>query len=120
MPHDPSRAVRRRGIYLHAVQHIGVSCIGLTNPSVAKSGHAWQLRTEPLSSVKRMKGRGLRGPWGPHLYWGWGRVLDFVLVHVLIGFTMSAVPSRGNIRHYILKKGRQQGGGTGRVVPVLG
>ena len=51
MPHEPSRVVSRRGICLHAVQHGGVSCIGFTNPSVDKSGHAWQLRTEPLCSV---------------------------------------------------------------------
>ena len=77
MPHEPSRVVSRRGICLHAAQHGGVSCIGFTNPSVAKSGPAWQLRTEPLCSVQRMKVRGL---WGPHLHGGWGRVLDFVLV----------------------------------------
>ena len=55
MPHEPSRVVSRRGICLHVLQHGGVSCIGFTNPSVAKSGHAWQLRTEPLCSVQRMK-----------------------------------------------------------------
>ena len=104
MPHEPSCAVSRRGICLHAVQHGGVSCIGFTKPSVAMSGHAWQLCTEPLCSVQRMKGRGVRGPRGPHLHGGWGRVLDFVLVHVLIRLTVSAVPSRGSIRHCILKK----------------
>ena len=102
MPHEPSRVVSR-GICLHAVQHGGVSCIGFTNPSMAKSGYAWQLRTEPLCSVQRMKVRGL---WGPHLHGGWGRVLDFVLVHVLIRFTVSVVLSRGSIGHCILKKGR--------------
>ena len=42
MPHEPSRVVSRRGICLHAVQHGGVSCIGFTNPSVAKSGHPYR------------------------------------------------------------------------------
>ena len=103
MPHEPSRVVSRRGICLHAVKHGGVLCIGFTNPSVAKSGHAWQLRTEPMCSVQRMNVRGL---WGPHLHGGWGRVLDFVFVHVLIRLTVSAVLSRGSIGHCILKKGR--------------
>ena len=103
MPHEPSRVVSRRGICLHAVQHGAVLCIGFANPYVVKSGHARQLRTEPLCSVQRMKVRGL---WGPHLHGGRGRVLDFVLVHVLIRFTVSAVLSRGSIGHCILKKGR--------------
>ena len=106
MLHEPIRAVRRQSICLHAVQHGGVSCMELTNPPLALSGHAWQFRAEPLCSVKRRRGRGVRGPL-PH--GGWGRVLDFVLSHVLIRLTMSAAPSRG--RHHALKKGRQQGGG---------
>ena len=78
----------------------------LTNPPLALSGDAWQFRAEPLCSVKRRRSRGVRGPL-PH--GGWGRVLDFVLSHVLIILTMSAAPSRGR-HYYALKKGRQQGG----------
>ena len=66
MLHEPIRAVRRQSICLHAVQHGGVSCMELTNPPLALSGHAWQFRAEPLCSVKRRRGRGVRGatpPW---------------------------------------------------------
>ena len=105
MLHEPLRAVGRQSTLLHAVQHGGVSCMGVTNPSLALSGHARQFRAETLCSAKRGKGKGVRGPL-PH--GGWGRVLDFVLTHVLIALTMSAARSRG--RHHALKKWRQQGG----------
>ena len=76
MLHEPIRAVGRQSTLLHAVQHGGVSCMGITNPPLALSGHARQFRAEPLCSAKRGKGKGVRGPL-PH--GGWGRVLDFVL-----------------------------------------
>ena len=41
MLHEPIRAVRRQSIRLHAVQHGGVSCMEITNPPLALSGHAW-------------------------------------------------------------------------------
>ena len=88
------------------VQHGGVSCMGITNPPLALSGHARQFRAETLCSAKRGKGKGVRGPL-PH--GGWDRVLDFVLTHVLIALTMSAARSWG--RHHAFKKWRQQGGG---------
>ena len=106
MLHEPIRAVRRQSTHLHAVQHGGVSCMEITNPPLALSGHTWQFRAEPLCSAKRRRGRGVRGPL---LHGGWGRVRDFVLSHVLITLTMSAARSRG--RHHALKKGRQLGGG---------
>ena len=106
MLHEPIHAVGRQSTPLHAVQHGGVSCMGITNPSLALSGHARQFRAETLCSAKRGKGKGVRGP-PPH--GGWGRVLDFVLTHVLIALTMSAAHSWG--RHHALKKWRQQGGG---------
>ena len=90
MLHEPLRAVGRQSTFLHAVQHGGVSCMGVTNPSLALSGHARQFRAETLCSAKRGKGKGVRGPL-PH--GGWGRVLDFVLTHVLIALTMSAARS---------------------------
>ena len=40
MLHEPLRAVGRQSTLLHAVQHGGVSCMGVTNPSLALSGHA--------------------------------------------------------------------------------
>ena len=92
MLHEPLRAVGRQSTFLHAVQHGGVSCMGVTNPSLALSGHARQFRAETLCSAKRGKGKGVRGPL-PH--GGWGRVLDFILTHVLIALTMSAARSRG-------------------------
>ena len=70
MLHEPLRAVGRQSTLLHAVQHGGVSCIGVTNPSLALSGHARQFRAETLCSAKRGKGKGVRGPL-PH--GGWGR-----------------------------------------------
>ena len=79
MLHEPLRAVGRQSTLLHAVQHGGVSCMGVTNPSLALSGHARQFRAETLCSAKRGKGKRVRGPL-PH--GGWGRVLDFVLTHV--------------------------------------
>ena len=106
MLHEPSRAVGRQSTLLHAVQHGGVSCMGITNPPLALSGHARQFRAETLCSAKRGKGKGVRGAL-PH--GGWDRVLDFVLTHVLIALTMSAARSWG--RHHAFKKGRQQGGG---------
>ena len=90
MLHEPFRAVGRQSTLLHAVQHGGVSCMGVTNPSLALPGHARQFRAETLCSAKRGKGKGVRGPL-PH--GGWGRVLDFVLTHVLIALKMSAVRS---------------------------
>ena len=81
MLHEPLRAVGRQSTFLHAVQHGGVSCMGVTNPSLALSGHARQFRAETLCSAKRGKGKGVRGPL-PH--GGWGRVLDFILTHVLL------------------------------------
>ena len=72
MLHEPLRAVGRQSTFLHAVQHGGVSCTGVTNPSLALSGHARQLRAETLCSAKRGKGKGVRGPL-PH--GGWGKVL---------------------------------------------
>ena len=87
MLHEPLRAVGRQSTLLHAVQHGGVSCMGVTNPSLALSGHARQFRAETLCSAK---GKGVRGPL-PH--GRWGRVLDFVLTHVLIALTMSAARS---------------------------
>ena len=106
MLHEPICAVGRQSSLMHAVQHGGVSCMGITNPPLALSGHARQFRAETLCSAKRGKGKGVRGPL-PH--GGWDRVLDFVLTHVLIALTMSAARSWG--RHYALKKWRQQGGG---------
>jgi hypothetical protein len=54
MLHEPLRAVGRQSTLLHAVQHGGVSCMGVTNPSLALSGHArqpaqtnWQTQTFP-------------------------------------------------------------------------
>ena len=91
MLHEPLRAVGRQSTFLHAVQHGGVSCMGVTNPSLALSGHARQFRAETMCSAKRGKGKGVRGPL-PH--GGWGRVLDFILTHVLIALTMSAARSR--------------------------
>ena len=106
MLHEPTRAAGRQSVLLHAVHHGGVSCMGITNPPLALAGHAWQFRAEPLCSAKRGKGKGVRGPL-PH--GGWGRVLDFVLTHVLIALTMSSARSWGI--HHTLKKWRQQGGG---------
>ena len=117
MLHEPIRAVGRQSTLLHAVQHGGVSCMGITNPPLALSGHARQFRAEPLCSAWRGKGKGVRGPL-PH--GGWGRVLDFVLTHVLIALTMSAARSWG--RHHALKKWRQQGGGQfggGRILDCI-
>ena len=48
MLHEPIRAVRRQSIRLHAVQHVGVLCMELTNPPLALSGHAWQFREKVL------------------------------------------------------------------------
>ena len=96
MLHEPLRAIGRQSTLLHDVQHGGVSCMGVTNHSLALSGHARQFRAETLCSAKRGKGKGARGPL-PH--GGWGRVLDFVLTHVLIALTMSAARSRG--RHQV-------------------
>ena len=62
MLHEPLRAVGRQSTFLHAVQHGGVSCMGVTNPSLALSGHARQFRAETLCSAKRGKGKGVRGP----------------------------------------------------------
>ena len=62
MLHEPLRAVGRQSTLLHAVQHGGVSCMGVTNPSLALSGHARQFRAETLCSAKRGKGKGVRGP----------------------------------------------------------
>jgi len=59
--------------------------MGVTNPSLALSGHARQFRAETLCSAKRGKGKGVRGPL-PH--GGWGGVPDFVLTHVLITLTI--------------------------------
>ena len=106
MLHEPCRTVGRQSTLLHAVQHGGVSCMGVTNPSLALSGHARQFRAEMLCSAKRGKGKGVRGAL-PH--GGWGRVLDFILTHVLIALTMSAARSWG--RHHTFKKWLQQGGG---------
>ena len=60
MLHEPLRAVGRQSTFLHAVQHGGVSCMGVTNPSLALSGHARQFRAETLCSAKRGKGKGVR------------------------------------------------------------
>ena len=35
MLHEPLRTVGRQSTFLHAVQHGGVSCMGVTNPSLA-------------------------------------------------------------------------------------
>ena len=52
--------------------------MGITNPPLALSGHAWQLRAEPLCSAKRGKDKGVRGPL-PH--GGWGvRLLDKMMI----------------------------------------
>ena len=51
MLHEPLRAVGRQSTFLHAVQHGGVSCMGVTNPSLALSGHARQFRAIPCNSV---------------------------------------------------------------------
>ena len=64
MLHEPLRTVGRQSTVLHAVQHGGVSCMGVTNPSLALSGHARQFRAETLCSAKRGKGKGVRGPAG--------------------------------------------------------
>ena len=83
MLHEPCRTVGRQSTLLHAVQHGGVSCMGITNPPLALSGHARQFRAETLCSAKRGKGKGVRGAL-PH--GGWDRVLDFVLkAAVLLG-----------------------------------
>ena len=96
MLHEPCRTVGRQSTLLHAVQHGGVSCMGITNPPLALSGHARQFHAETLFSAKRGKGKGVR--WAlPH--GGWDRVLDFVLTHVLIALTMSAARSWG--RHHV-------------------
>ena len=47
MLHEPIRAVGQSTL-LHAVQHGGVSCMGITNPPLALSGHARQFHAEPL------------------------------------------------------------------------
>ena len=109
MLHEPCRAVGRQSTLLHAVQHGGVSCMGITNPPLALSGHARQFRAETLCSAKRGKGKGVRGAL-PH--GGWDRVLDFVLTHVLIALTMSAARSWG--RHHAFKKVAPAGWGAGR------
>ena len=92
--------------------------MGVTNPPLALSGHARQFRAEPLCSAWRGRDKGVRGPL-PH--GGWGRVLEFVLTHVLITLPMSAARSWG--RHHALKKGRQQGvgllGGGGRILDCI-
>ena len=44
MLHEPCRTVGRQSTLLHAVQHGGVSCMGITNPPLALSGHARQFR----------------------------------------------------------------------------
>ena len=106
MLHEPFRAVGRHSTLLHAVQHGGVSCMGITNPPLALSGHARRFRAETLCPAKRRKGKGVRGAL-PH--GGWDRVLDFVLTRVLIALTMSA--ARSWSRHHAFKKWRQQGGG---------
>ena len=90
MLHEPLRAVGRQSTLMHAVQHGGVSCVGVTNPSLILSDLARQFRAETLCSAKRGKVKGVRKPL-PH--GGWGRVLDFVLTHVLIALKMSAVRS---------------------------
>ena len=51
MLHEPFRAVGRQSTLLHAVQHSGVSCMGITSPALALSGHARQFRAEPLCSA---------------------------------------------------------------------
>ena len=38
MLHEPCRTVGRQSTLLHAVQHGGVSCMGITNPPLALSG----------------------------------------------------------------------------------
>ena len=48
MLHEPCRTVGRLSTLLHAVQHGGVSCMGITNPPLALSGHARQFRAETL------------------------------------------------------------------------
>ena len=51
MLHEPIRAAGGQSTLLHAVQHGGVSCMGITNPPLALSGHARQSRAEPLCSA---------------------------------------------------------------------
>ena len=51
MLHEPCRTVGRQSTLLHAVQHGGVSCMGITNPPLALSGHARQFRAETLCSA---------------------------------------------------------------------
>ena len=68
MLHEPCRTVGRQSTLLHAVQHGGVSCMGITNPPLALSGHASQFRAETLCSAKRGKGKGVRGAL-PHGGW---------------------------------------------------
>ena len=58
MLHEPIRAAGGQSTLLHAVQHGGVSCMGITNPPLALSGHARQFRAEPLCSATRGKGKG--------------------------------------------------------------
>ena len=84
MLHEPCRTVGRQSTLPHAVQHGGVSCMGITNPPLALSGHARQFRAETLCSAKRGKSKWVK--WAlPH--GGWDRVLDFVLTHNLIALT---------------------------------
>ena len=61
MLHEPVCAVGRQSTLLHAVQHAGVSCMGITNPPLALSGHARQFRAEPLCSAWRGEVKGLGG-----------------------------------------------------------
>ena len=53
MLHEPLRAVERQSTFLHAVQHGGVSCMGVTNPSLALSGHARQFRATGCIYMER-------------------------------------------------------------------
>ena len=65
---------------------VGSDRLNVPAIDLALSGHARQFRAETLCSAERGKGKGVRGPF-PHGWWG--RVLDFVLTHVLIALTMS-------------------------------
>ena len=57
MLHEPLRAVGRQSTLLHAVQHGGVSCMGVTNPSLALSGC---LRGTPISTAMAVTPKGSR------------------------------------------------------------
>ena len=92
MLHEPLRAVGRQSTLPHAVQHGGVSCMGVTNPSLALSGHARQFRAETLCSAKRGNGQHCHGQ------------------HFTRALLMSGAPSAHRTQHNLVKAARWHDG----------